>query len=63
MGFTIKKYRVSQFFRKLVFFESTKAYHLWILCQNFNFLKTYKNLYMGSLCVTGPKYGLYDQEI
>jgi hypothetical protein len=40
-----------------------KAKPLCISSQNLEFLKTHKNLYIGPLCVTDPKFGLYDQEI
>jgi hypothetical protein len=42
-----------------IFSVKTKA-HLWILSQN---LKIWKNLGKQTLCITDPKYGLYDQEI
>jgi hypothetical protein len=43
MGFTTKKYGVLiNFCCKVAFFGKTKSYYLYILSQNFNFLKPVK---------------------
>jgi hypothetical protein len=64
MGVTTQNYGVAVCFcPKVAILCKTVGWHLWILSKNLNSLKTHKNSYTRTLCITSLQYGGHDQQI